>query len=241
MIQRIVDLGGKPHRAIAVRDLRARKEAERNILFLAHHDALTGLANRSTFNKKLDQEIEAARTSGRRLAVMCLDLDRFKEVNDLFGHAAGDRALQAVAKRITGVLDDNQMMARLSGDEFAIVVSGLANPGAAGRLAEAVLEALQPSGDLADFDQPIGASIGIAICPDDATDRGALLSHADTALYRAKNEGRGTYRYFEPEMGAEVRERRMLEHDLRNAIPRGELQARLSAAEMHAHRQGRRV
>ena len=121
------------------------------------------------------------------------------------------------------MLDDNQMMARLSGDEFAIVVSGLANPGAAGRLAEAVLEALQPSGDLADFDQPIGASIGIAICPDDATDRGALLSHADTALYRAKNEGRGTYRYFEPEMGAEVRERRMLEHDLRNAIPRGEL------------------
>ena len=222
VIQRIVDLGGKPHRAIAVRDLRARKEAERNILFLAHHDALTGLPNRSTFNKKLDQEIEAAQASGRRLAVMCLDLDRFKEVNDLFGHAAGDRALQAVAKRITSVLDDNQMMARLSGDEFAIVVSGLANPGAAGRLAEAVLEALQPSGDLADFDQPIGASIGIAIYPDDATDRGALLSHADTALYRAKNEGRGTYRYFEPEMGAGVRERRMLEHDLRNAIPRGE-------------------
>jgi diguanylate cyclase (GGDEF)-like protein/PAS domain S-box-containing protein len=221
-IQRVVDLGGKPHRAIAIRDLRARKEAERNILFLAHHDALTGLANRSTFNKKLDQEIEATLVSGRRLAVLCLDLDRFKEVNDLFGHAAGDRALQAVAKRITSLLDDNQMMARLSGDEFAIIVPGLTNPATAGRIAETVLDALQSSIE-GDLGQPIGTSIGIAICPDDATDRHALLSHADTALYRAKNEGRGTYRYFEAAMGAAVRERRLLEHDLRNAIPRGEL------------------
>jgi diguanylate cyclase (GGDEF)-like protein len=220
-IQRPVDLGGKPHRAIAIRDLRARKEAERNILFLAHHDALTGLPNRSTFDKKLDQEVEAALQSGRRLAVLCLDLDRFKEVNDLFGHAAGDRALQAVAKRITGLLDDSQMMARLSGDEFAIIVPGLTNPATAGRIAESVLEALQAAIDCTD--QPVGTSIGIAICPDDATDRHALLSHADTALYRAKNEGRGTYRYFEAAMGAAVRERRLLEHDLRNAIPRGEL------------------
>jgi diguanylate cyclase (GGDEF)-like protein len=221
-IQRVVDLAGKPHRAIAIRDLRARKEAERNILFLAHHDALTGLPNRSTFNKKLDQEIEAVLQSGKRLAVLCLDLDRFKEVNDLFGHAAGDRALQAVAKRITSLLDDNQMMARLSGDEFAIIVPGLTNPATAGRVAETLLDALQSSIE-GDLGQPIGTSIGIAICPDDATDRHALLSHADTALYRAKNEGRGTYRYFEAAMGAAVRERRLLEHDLRNAIPRGEL------------------
>jgi len=222
-IQRLVDLGGKPHRAIAIRDLRARKEAERNILFLAHHDALTGLPNRSTFNKRLDQEVEAALQSGRRLAVLCLDLDRFKEVNDLFGHAAGDRALQVVAKRITSQLDDSQMMARLSGDEFAIIVPGLSNPATAGRIAESVLEALKVAIDGTESDQPIGTSIGIAICPDDATDRQALLSHADTALYRAKNEGRGTYRYFEAAMGAAVRERRLLEHDLRNAIPRGEL------------------
>src|SRR5262249_60705877 len=105
------------HRAIAVRDLRARKEAERNILFLAHHDALTGLPNRSTFNKRLDQEVEAALQSGRRLAVLCLDLDRFKEVNDLFGHAAGDRALQAGAKPITGLPHANPMIPRASGDE----------------------------------------------------------------------------------------------------------------------------
>jgi diguanylate cyclase (GGDEF)-like protein len=223
VIQRAVDLGGKQHRAVAIRDLRARKEAERNILFLAHHDALTGLPNRANFNKKLDHEIEAAAESGRRLAVLFLDLDRFKEVNDLFGHAVGDRTLQAAATRIAGTLDDNQVIARLSGDEFAIILPGLSNPAAAGRVAEMILEVLQAHGEDTEAGHPIGGSIGIAVYPDDAQDRHALLSHADTALYRAKNEGRGTYRYFEASMGAAVRERRLLEHDLRNAIARGEL------------------
>ncbi len=98
LVHRSIDFGGKPHRAVAVRDLRARKEAEKHIRFLAHYDALTELPNRVSFNKKLDQEIEAALAKGRRLAVLCLDLDRFKEVNDLFGHAAGDKALQSVAE-----------------------------------------------------------------------------------------------------------------------------------------------
>jgi len=223
LIQRVVDVGGKPHRAVAIRDLRARKEAERNIFFLAHHDPLTGLPNRSSFNKKLDHEIEAASKSGRRLAVLFLDLDRFKEVNDLFGHAVGDRTLQAVATRIAGVLDDNQVMARLSGDEFAIILPELSNPAAAGRIAETILELLQAPVENIEAHHPIGGSIGIAVCPDDARDRHTLLSHADTALYRAKNEGRGTYRYFEASMGAAVRERRLLEHDLRNAIARSEM------------------
>jgi diguanylate cyclase (GGDEF)-like protein/PAS domain S-box-containing protein len=223
LIQRSIDFGGKPHRAVAVRDLRARKEAEKHILFLAHYDALTELPNRVSFNKKLDQEIEAALAVGRRLAVLCLDLDRFKEVNDLFGHAAGDQALQSVAKRISGVLDENQMLARLGGDEFAIIAPGLSLPTTAGRIAETILGALQSAGENIEIDGPIAVSIGIAICPDDATDRHALLSHADTALYRAKNEGRGAYRYFDASMGAALHERRHLEHDLRNAISRGEL------------------
>jgi diguanylate cyclase (GGDEF)-like protein/PAS domain S-box-containing protein len=223
MILRSVDYGGKPHCAIAVRDLQARKQAEQHIRFLAHHDSLTGIPNRATFNKKLDQEIELALASGRRLAVLCLDLDRFKEVNDLFGHAAGDAALQAVVKRIARLLSEDQMLARLSGDEFAIMVPGLSNPTVAGRVAENILEALQIKNETSEADTPISTSIGIAIYPDDATDRHALLSHADTALYRAKNEGRGTYRFFEAAMGAAVRDRRLLEHDLRNAIPRGEL------------------
>src|SRR5580704_12398392 len=221
LIQRSIDFGVKPHRVVAVRDLRARKEAEKHIRFLAHYDALTGLPNRVSFNKKLDQEIEAALAMGRRLAVLCLDLDRFKEVNDLFGHAAGDAALQAVAKRIAGVLDENQMLARLSGDEFAVMLPGVSNPAVAGRIAENILEALHPSRESSEADPPISTSIGIAIFPDDATDRHALLSHADTALYRAKNEGRGTFRFFEAAMGAAVRDRRLLEHDLRNAIARG--------------------
>ena len=147
LILRPVDYGGKPHHAIAVRDLQARKQAEQHIRFLAHHDSLTGVPNRATFNKKLDQEIELVMGTGRRLAVLCLDLDRFKEVNDLFGHAAGDAALQSVAARIAGVLDEGQMLARLSGDEFAIMLPGLSNPMAAGRIADNVLEVLRGTGE----------------------------------------------------------------------------------------------
>jgi diguanylate cyclase len=221
LIERSVDFAGKPHLAIAVRDLQARKQAEEHIRFLAHHDALTGIPNRITLNARLDQEIKLALETGKKLAVLCLDLDRFKEVNDLFGHAAGDQVLRSVAKRITAMLDGSQMMARLSGDEFAIVVPQLSSPTAASRIAENILQTLQ-SADDSETALLIATSIGIAVCPDDATDRHALLTHADTALYRAKNEGRGTYRFFEASMGATVRDRRLLEHDLRNAIARNE-------------------
>jgi diguanylate cyclase (GGDEF)-like protein/PAS domain S-box-containing protein len=222
-IHRLIDFDGTVHRAIAIRDLSARRQAEEHIHYLAHYDALTGLPNRSSFNKKLDHEIEAAAQSGQRLAVLCLDLDRFKEVNDLFGHAAGDQTLQSFGKRVSALLDENQMMARLSGDEFAIVLSKLSNPSAAGRLAEAILELKQSGDAVQDGDVPIATSIGIAIFPDDATNRQALLSHADAALYRAKQEGRGTYRFFEASLGAAIRDRRLVEHDLRNAIARNEL------------------
>jgi diguanylate cyclase (GGDEF)-like protein/PAS domain S-box-containing protein len=223
LILRPVDFAGKPHHAIAVRDLQARKNAEQHIRFLAHHDALTGIPNRSSFDVRLDQEIASAIADKRKLAVLCLDLDRFKEVNDLFGHAVGDKVLQSAARRIGAVLDDGQMLARLSGDEFAILAPGLANPAAAGRIAEAILEVLQSGGGMTEADAPVSTSIGIALCPDDATDRHALLTHADTALYRAKHEGRGTYRFFEAAMGAAVHDRRLLEHDLRQAISRNEL------------------
>src|ERR1700716_2860884 len=221
LILRPIVFAGRPHHVIAVRDLQARKEAEQHIHYLAHHDALTSLPNRSHFNGRIDQEI-AALTKGESLAVLCLDLDRFKEVNDLFGHAAGDTVLQTVASRVTAVLDGRHMMARLGGDEFAVLMPGVANPAAASRLAETILEALRMTSDTPEINS-ISTSIGIALYPDDATDRHALLSHADTALYRAKTEGRNTYRFFEARMGAEVRERRMLEHDLRHAIARDEL------------------
>jgi diguanylate cyclase (GGDEF)-like protein/PAS domain S-box-containing protein len=221
LLLRPIVFSGRPHHVVAVRDLQARKEAEQHIHYLAHHDALTSVPNRSYFNARVDQEI-ASLTNGESLAVLCLDLDRFKEVNDLFGHAAGDIVLQTVATRITAVLGERQMIARLGGDEFAILMPGVKNPEAAGRLAEAVLEALRAPSDTPETNS-ISTSIGIAVCPDDAMDREALLSHADTALYRAKTDGRNTYRFYEASMGAAVRERRMLEHDLRLAIARHEL------------------
>lgn len=221
LIMRELDYGGVPHHVIAVRDLRLRKKNEQRIRFLAHHDSLTGLANRAQFNERLEQAIaETGKIHGRRLAVLCLDLDRFKEVNDLFGHAAGDSVLRAVASRVSDVLDDNHMLARLGGDEFAVLMHDVGNPAAAGELAEKVLNALRASDE--QYDR-ISSSVGIAIYPDDATDAETLLSYADTALYRAKSDGRDMYCFFEAKMGAEVRERRMLEHDLRHALPRGEL------------------
>ena len=129
LILRPIVFAGRPHHVVAVRDLQARKEAEQHIHYLAHHDALTSLPNRGHFNARIDQEI-AALAKGERLAVLCLDLDRFKEVNDLFGHAAGDTVLQTVASRVTAVLDERQVMARLGGDEFAILMPGIANPAA---------------------------------------------------------------------------------------------------------------
>src|SRR3954464_1318524 len=127
LILRPIVFAGRPHHVIAVRDLRARKEAERHIRYLAHHDALTALPNRSHFHARIDQEM-AALGKGERLAVLCLDLDRFKEVNDLFGHTAGDSVLQTVASRVSAVLRDREVMARLGGDEFAILMPAIANP-----------------------------------------------------------------------------------------------------------------
>ena len=234
LIQRPIAFSGRPHHVVAVRDLQARKNAEQRIHYLAHHDALTSLANRSYFNDQIDREI-ATLAEGERLAVLCLDLDRFKEVNDLFGHAAGDAALRHVASSVTALLSGRQMMARLGGDEFAVLLPG-ADRAEAGRFAEAVLKNFAMTGDEPDATR-ISTSIGIAIHPDDANDREALLGHADTALYCSKREGRGVYRFFETTMGIASRERRLLEHDLRLALARNELHL-FYQPQMDAPRQG---
>jgi diguanylate cyclase (GGDEF)-like protein/PAS domain S-box-containing protein len=222
LIRRTVMYADKPHNVIAVRDLRDRKQAEARIHFLAHHDPLTELANRANFDQRLDLEIEAHRKGQQRLAVLCLDLDRFKEVNDLFGHSAGDHLLQNSARRLSAVLGERQMLARLGGDEFAVIMPGLGDPVQAGRLAETMLQALDDNDDGVPFNL-VSVSIGIAVYPDDASHRAGLLSSADAALYRAKKEGRGTYRFFEAAMSEEVRERRNVEHDLRQALDKDEL------------------
>jgi diguanylate cyclase (GGDEF)-like protein len=157
------------------------------------------------------------------VALLCIDLDRFKEVNDLFGHAAGDTLLQSVARCTSSVLKEDQMLARLGGDEFAVIAPGLSDPAAAGRIAESIIDTFRAENEGAHNGGLISGSIGIAIYPNDAAERETLMSHADTALYRAKIEGRGIYRFFEAAMGAEVKERRHVEHDLLHAISRGEL------------------
>ncbi|PBB44832.1 bifunctional diguanylate cyclase/phosphodiesterase [Mesorhizobium sp. WSM3866] len=222
LIARSIDYCGKPHDVVAVRDMRERKKAEQEILRLAHFDPLTGLANRRSFTSRLEAEIATASGKDGQLALMLLDLDRFKEVNDLFGHAAGDAVLQRVAQCASGVLRHGQMLARLGGDEFAIIAPNLPDPQAAGRIAEAVLSKLRQEGQLSPGGELVSASIGIALFPLDADEQAALVSHADTALYRAKAEGKDTYRYFEASMGAETRDRRAMEHDLRQAVARGE-------------------
>jgi diguanylate cyclase (GGDEF)-like protein/PAS domain S-box-containing protein len=224
LIARSIDYCGKPHNVVAVRDIRERKKAEQEILRLAHFDPLTGLANRRSFSSRLEAEIGSMGRGhkGRHLALLLLDLDRFKEVNDLYGHGAGDAMLQRVAHCAAGVLRHGQMIARLGGDEFAIIVPSLPDPLAAGRIADAVLAALREENRLSVGGGLVSASIGIALYPSDADDPTSLISHADTALYRAKTEGKDTYRYFEASMGAEARDKRVMEHELRQAVARKE-------------------
>ena len=224
LIARSIDYCGKPHSVVAVRDIRERKKAEQEILRLAHFDPLTGLANRRSFSSRLEAEIAATSRGVKSgyLALLLLDLDRFKEVNDLFGHAAGDAMLQKVAHCVSGVLRDGQVLARLGGDEFAIIAPDLPDPQAAGRLADSVLAAMREENRLSVGGGLVSASLGIALYPLDADEPATLISHADTALYRAKAEGKDTYRYFEASMGAEARDRRVMEHELRQAFARDE-------------------
>ncbi|MFH6781044.1 MULTISPECIES: putative bifunctional diguanylate cyclase/phosphodiesterase [Methylobacterium] len=217
-------LGNQPCHAYAVRDLRARRQAERDIRFLAHHDTLTGLPNRASFRGRLDEEIALARAGGHLVAVLCLDLDRFKDVNDLYGHAMGDGLLQALARWVAPVLGPRQMMARLGGDEFAILMPDVTTAEEVGRLATEVLRVIREGNALAGTGPILATSIGIALCPTDAEDGQTLLNHADAALYCAKNHGRGIHRFFEPVLAAQIRERRAIEHDLHHAVERGEFQ-----------------
>jgi len=223
VILRIVDFGGTPHQAVAIRDMSAHKKAEQDIRFLAHHDALTGLPNRASFQRTLDAEIAHARRHAQKFAVLGLDLDRFKEVNDLFGHPTGDALLHRVGQALLAAVEGRGSAARLGGDEFAVLLTDIGSPARAGRVADMIFEAFRRANELSTDGTTISASVGIAIYPDNAGTAEQLISHADTALYRAKQDGRGIYRYYENAMGVEVRDRRMMEHDLRNAIARNQL------------------
>lgn len=195
-------------------DVTERRRAETQIAYMAHHDALTGLANRIL----LRERIQAALSAGpdRQLAVFCLDLDRFKAVNDTLGHPVGDAVLRMAANRLNACIRETDTAARLGGDEFAIVAA-LA-PLDASALAARIVEAISQPYDLDGHRIEIGISIGIALAPGDGNDPDELLKNADLALYRAKAQGRNTHRFFEPDEDLCLTERYKLEQDLRRAI-----------------------
>jgi diguanylate cyclase (GGDEF)-like protein len=205
-------------------DISELKRRERKIEHLAHHDALTGLPNRVLFHERLRQALEKAAETHGKVAVICLDLDRFKTVNDTLGHHVGDVLLQEVANRIRAALGERETACRLGGDEFAIICPACGDPGEATSLAWRLLNALAMPHVIQDQTVLGGTSIGIAISGQDGDTPEALLKNADLALYRAKSDGRGTFRFFEQEMDLKAQARRMMELALRSAVARDELE-----------------
>lgn len=223
LFTRSLSFNGRLHQGVAVRDLRARNLADAQIRFLAHHDALTGLCNRASFHERLEREVERRRRKEDALAVLCLDLDRFKPINDVFGHAAGDAVLKEISARIAAELDEDDVFARLGGDEFAVIRLGDSRPAALGDLCSRILAAVAPELSIDGRSALVGVSIGIAMFPHDGDNPASLMRNADAALYRAKADGRGAFRFFEAAIGAELLDRQGLEFDLRLAIARDEL------------------
>lgn len=206
-----------------LRDITARKQSEASALRLARYDALTGLANRAVFVDALEGAIETAKYSARGLAVIYVDLDYFKDVNDTLGHPVGDELLKAVAARLLENTHGADTVARFGGDEFAIIVTGIADVEAVETLADKLIQTLSRPFWVDGNEIYSGASIGIAIYSPGAANAETLLSHADVALYRAKTDGRNGYRFFTPKMDEEVQSRVKLAAELRAAIDQGQL------------------
>jgi diguanylate cyclase (GGDEF)-like protein len=212
------EIGGMAAALEALRQSAITAErAEAQISHMARHDALTGLANRVLLQECLDHAV-AMSHRGRNCAVLCLDLDRFKAVNDTFGHPAGDLLLQSVAERLRACVREIDVVSRLGGDEFTILMSNTDGPIGAGALAQRIIRSLCEPFDLGGQIVSIGASVGIALAPQDARSAVHLLKSADTALYSAKAAGRGTFRYFEQDMDNHLHARFAMERDLREAI-----------------------
>ena len=210
--------GDQPAILLALMDITERKRAEARLAFMAQHDGLTGLPNRSLLRQQMDDLLLHTRRSPEKVAVLMLGLDNFKAVNDTLGHGIGDKLLRGVAKRLRSTLREEDVLARLNSDEFAIVQGGVARPEDAVLLARRLLEAIGDPYLLDDHSVVIGASIGIAMSPGDGDESEKLLKNADMALSRAKKDFRGTFSFFEAEMDARAQSRRKIEIELRHAI-----------------------
>lgn len=200
----------------------ARRAAER-LAYLAEHDTLTGLPNRTAFARRLAEAASEA-SQARGFAVLTIDLDRFKEINDTLGHPFGDRILKAAAERLRAAIGEGHEVTRLGGDEFAVIQQGVTDPRDAGALAARIIDTLGEPFRFDGHTVVAGASIGISLAPRDGTSGEELLKLSDVALYRAKAESRGSYRFFEPGMDALMQERRALEADLRVGIQQGQFE-----------------
>jgi diguanylate cyclase (GGDEF)-like protein len=204
-------------------DITDRQRAEERIVHMARHDALTDLPNRMMLRERLDHELKRVKR-GECLAVLCLDLDHFKSVNDTLGHPIGDELLKVVAERLRRCTREPDTIARLGGDEFAIIMTGMERPTDAVALAKRIRDSITKPYHLDGHQIVADISIGISLAPMDATEPDQLLKNADMALYGAKGDGRGTYRFFETEMDAKMKTRRELEMDLRSALVNAEFE-----------------
>ncbi|WP_246755899.1 bifunctional diguanylate cyclase/phosphodiesterase [Bradyrhizobium sp. CCBAU 53338] len=217
------DSNGAPQYLVGViEDVTERITNEARISHLAHHDALTDLPNRSAFSEALAERLEQAQEASTSFAVLSLDLDRFKDVNDVFGHPVGDMMMRAAAERLVSEAD-GAFVARIGGDEFMILMPDDIRREDVLSLAERLVEAIGKELEVDDYLSHVGLSVGIAVYPNDGVDTATLLANADSALYRAKREGRGRVCFFETEMDRELRDRRLLQHDLRQALEQNEL------------------
>jgi diguanylate cyclase (GGDEF)-like protein len=204
-------------------DITERRRSEEKIAHMALHDALTGLANRVLLGDKLEHALARVKR-GEMVAVHLLDLDHFKNVNDTLGHPAGDKLLRDAADRLRALVRETDTIARMGGDEFAIVQVTIGQPSDATALAHRVIESVSRPYELEGRQVVIGTSVGIAVGPVDGLSSDQLMRNADLALYRAKGDGRGTYRFFEADMDVQMQERRALEYDLRKALAAGEFE-----------------
>jgi len=205
-----------------INDITERKLAEERLLHLAHYDVLTSLPNRVLFYDRLKQALAQAKRNQWIIGVMFIDVDRFKNVNDTLGHAVGDRLLQQVSERLIRSVRAGDTVGRLGGDEFAIVLSNLSSAQDANLIAQKIMMSFKEPLKLAGVELYVTASIGITLYPDDSTDQETLIKNADAAMYRAKDVGRNSYRFYTPEMNARALEHLSLENSLRGALERDE-------------------
>ena len=214
--------GSAEYLLTVIEDRTRRKHAEAQIAHMAHHDLLTGMPNRAAFNACLAATFESAEKENSSFALFSLNLDRFKEINDVFGHVIGDKLLGEMSRRIQAAIG-GAFLARLGGDEFIVIATDGEFPSAAEAMAEKILATVSNDHIIDGQNVRGGMSVGIAIYPADGADTETLVANAEAALYRAKADGRGIYRFFEADMDKRLRERRALQQDLQTAIERGEL------------------